>query len=163
MKKGDFIEIMRLAQAPLKRMVEMVPEDKINWAPASNFMTIGQVLRHLAENWESLKFMVSGKWPFKDMAELEASLRLENMPSCGKREALKMMEKDLNEAISFIEKSISDEDFFHKIVSAPWGFTGEIWKAVLMLKDHLLNHKMQLHIYLKLLGLPVNTQTLYRG
>ncbi len=36
-----------------------------------------------------------------------------------------------------------------------------MWKAVLMAKDHQAHHKMQLHPYLKLLGLPVNTQTLY--
>jgi hypothetical protein len=71
------------------------------------------------------------------------------------------MEKDLNDAIDFIENEISDEDFFSKVVSAPWGFKGETWKAVLMANSHLLNHKMQLHLYLKLLGLPVNTQTLY--
>jgi len=39
-------------------------------------------------------------------------------------------------------------------VTAPWGFKGEIWKGVLMAIEHQLNHKMQLHIYLKLLGLP---------
>jgi len=83
------------------------------------------------------------------------------MPTCSKSEALQAIEKDLNDAIDFIEKDISEEDFFSKVVSAPWGFKGEIRKAVLMAKDHLVNHKMQLHIYLKLLGQPVNTQTLY--
>jgi hypothetical protein len=30
-----------------------------------------------------------------------------------------------------------------------------------MAKGHQVNHEMQLHLYLKLLKLPVNTQTLY--
>ena len=161
MKKSDFIEMMRRTQAPLKGMIEMVPEDKQDWAPDKGFMSIAQVLKHLCENWCLIKIMVTNQWPFDDFKEMEEALKLENMPTCSKAEALAAIETDLNEAIDFIEKEISDEDFFSKVVSAPWGFKGETWKAVLMAKDHLVNHKMQLHIYLKLLGQPVNTQTLY--
>jgi hypothetical protein len=160
-KKSDFIEMMRRAQAPLKGMIEMVPEDKSDWAPAKGFMTTAQVLKHLSESWCVIKRMVTNRWPFSDFKELQESLKLENMPGCSKAEALQAIEKDLNDTVDFIENEISDEDFSSKVVSAPWGFKGETWKAVLMAKDHLVNHKMQLHIYLKLLGQPVNTQTLY--
>lgn len=161
MKKSDFIEMMRRTQAPLKGMIEMVPDDKPDWAPEKGFMSIAQVLKHLSENWCLIKIMVTNQWPFNDPKEMEESLKLENMPGCSKAEALQAIEKDLNDTIDFIEKEISEEDFFSKVVSAPWGFEGEIRKAVLMAKNHLVNHKMQLHIYLKLLGQPVNTQTLY--
>jgi len=30
-------------------------------------------------------------------------------------------------------------------------------------RDHFVHHKMQLFTYLKLLGFPVNTETLYMG
>ena len=89
------------------------------------------------------------------------AMKLENLPSCSKAEALEEMKKDLDDAVQYIEREISEEDFFSRSVSAPWNWTGEIWKAVLMAKDHQVNHKMQLHLYLKLLKLPVNTQTLY--
>lgn len=161
MKKSDFIELMRRTQAPLKSMVEMVPDDKLDWRPDKSFMSIAQVLKHLSENWVIIKIMVTNQWPFKDPKEMEEALKLENMPGCSKAEALEAIEKDLNDTIDFIENGISDEDFSSKVVSAPWGFKGEIWKAVLMANSHQLNHKMQLHLYLKLLGLPVNTQTLY--
>ena len=162
MKKSDFIEQMRQAQAPLKRMVEMVPGDKLDWAPAEGFMSVAQVLKHLSENWCVIKMMVTNKWPFSDPKEMEEGMKLGNMPTCSKNEALETMETDLNDAIAFIEKEISEEDFFSEVVSAPWGFKGETWKAVIMVKDHQVTHKMQLHIYLKLLGQPVNTETLYR-
>ena len=161
MKKSDFTEMMRRSQAPLKGMIEMVPEDKLDWVPAKGFMSTAQVLKHLSESWCVIERMVTNQWPFKDFKELQESLKLENMPGCSKAEALQAIEKDLNDTIDFIEKDISNEDFFSKVVSAPWGFKGETWKAVLMAKDHLVNHKMQLHLYLKLLGKPVNTQTLY--
>ena len=161
MNKSDFIEIMKSTQAPLKAMVEMIPDDKLDWAPAPHFMTIGQILKHLSENWCLLRMMVTGEWPFSDCDEMAAAMALENMPSCTKEEAIAAMEKDLADAVAYLENEISEEDLLSKVVTAPWGFKGEIWKAVLMAQQHQVNHKYQLHQYLKLLGLPVNTATLY--
>ena len=161
MNKQDFIEIMQKTQAPLKKMVEMIPENKLDWAPGEGFMTVGQVLKHLAENWSVIKMMATNEWPFSNMEEMTEALKLENMPCCDKAEALSAMEQDLNDAVDYIKNEISEEDFLNKEISAPWGFRGKIWKAVLMAKEHQINHKMQLHIYMKQLGLPVNTETLY--
>ena len=161
MNKQDFIEMMQKTQAPLKRMVEMIPDDKLDWAPGDGFMTVGNVLKHLSENWCVIKMIVTNEWPFSNMEDMAEAMKLENMPACTKAEALGAMERDLSDAVDFITSEISEEDFINKEVSAPWGFKGQIWKAVLMAKEHQVNHKMQLHIYLKLLGQPVNTETLY--
>lgn len=161
MNKQDFIEMMQKTQAPLKNMVEMIPDDKLDWAPGEGFMTVGKVLKHLTENWCVIKMMVENEWRFSSMEEMAEALKLENMPSCTKAEALGAMKQDLNSAVDFIKHEISEEDFFNKEISAPWGFKGPIWKAVLMAKEHQVNHKMQLHIYLKQLELTVNTETLY--
>ncbi len=161
MKKQDFIEQMRSTQAPLKAMVEMVPDDKLEWAPAANFMKIGQLLKHLSENWCIVRMMITNEWPFSGPEEMAECMVLEKMPACSKKEAAEAMENDLNDSIAYLEKEISEEDFFGKTVEAPWGFKGAIWKALLMAKEHQVNHKMQLHLYLKQLGLPVDTNTLY--
>ncbi len=161
MNKQDFIEMMQRTQAPLKNMVEMIPEDKLDWAPGEGFMTVGQVLKHLTENWCVVEMMARNEWRFSNMEEMAEALKLGNMPTCTKAEAWSAMEQDLNNAVDYIEHELSEEDFFNKEISAPWGFKGQIWKAVLLAKEHLVNHKMQLHIYMKQLGLPVNTETLY--
>jgi uncharacterized damage-inducible protein DinB len=161
MNKQDFIDMMQKTQAPLKNMVEMVPDDKLDWAPGEGFMTVGKVLKHLSENWCVIKMMAANEWPFSNMEEAAEAMKLENMPSCSKAEALSAMEQDLNDAVNYIKREISEEDFLNKEISAPWGFKGPIWKAVLLAKEHQVNHKMQLHIYMKQLGLPVNTETLY--
>jgi hypothetical protein len=124
-------------------------------------MTVGQVLKHLTENWCIIRMMITNEWPFSSPEEMAEAMKLENLPSCSKAEALTAMEKDLNEAVAYVEQEIPEEDFFTKEITAPWGFSGEIWKAVLMARKHQLNHKMQLHHYLKLLGCPVDTGTLY--
>ncbi len=161
MKKQDFIEQMRAAQKPLMAMVEMIPDGKLDWAPAAGFMSVGQVILHLSENWSIIKMMVTNQWPFTSPEEMADAMKLENMKSCSKAEALAAMEKDLADATASIENEISEHDFFNTVVTAPWGFKGEIWKGVVMTRDHCLNHKMQLHIYLKMLGAPVHTGTLY--
>jgi hypothetical protein len=40
---------------------------------------------------------------------------------------------------------------------------GKMERMSLTFREHFTNHKMQLFTYLKLLGLPVNTGTLYSG
>jgi uncharacterized damage-inducible protein DinB len=161
MNKQDFIEIMQKAQAPLMKMVEMIPDDKLDWAPGEGFMTVGHVLKHVSENWCVIKMMAMNEWPFSSMEEAVEAMKLENMPVCTKAEALSAMEQDLNDVVDYIKNEISEEDFLNREISAPWGFKGPIWKAVLLAKEHQINHKMQLHIYMKLLGLPVDTETLY--
>lgn len=160
-EKKTFIEMMLRTQEPLKKMVDMTPADKIDWRPADNCMSVGQLLKHMTENWGFIRMMVKNDFPKMTPEQMMEMMKLENLPSCDKEEALAGMAKDLEEAAAFISNEISDEDFFNKTVAAPWGFKGEIWKALMMIRDHQMNHKMQLHLYLKLLGLPVNTSTLY--
>ena len=56
---------------------------------------------------------------------------------------------------------LSEEDFANKVVSVPWGWNCKMERMAIGFLGHFLNHKMQLFTYLKLLGLPVNTETLY--
>lgn len=163
MTKQSFIDLMRKTQTPLKNMVDMLPEGKEDWAPAEGFMTLGHVLKHLGENWCIIKMMMTNEWPFANMEEAAEVMKLENLPSCAPADAWPAMEKDLEDAVAHLTGEVSDDDFFNLEVSAPWGFKGKVWESVLEAVTHQLNHKMQLHLYMKLLGLPVNTETLYGG
>jgi len=140
----------------------MVPDDKLDWSPAAGFMTMGQLLKHLSSNWVFLKMMVTNQLPPADPnMTMEESMKQENLPRCSKSEAIAGMKDDLNNTVAFIENEITENDFFSKEISAPWGFKGKIWEGAQMMVEHQINHKMQLHIYLKLLGKPVHTGTLY--
>ena len=59
MKKDDIIDLMKAAHRPMAGMVDMVPDDKLDWAPGPGLMSIGQVLKHLSENWCIVKMMVT--------------------------------------------------------------------------------------------------------
>jgi len=87
---------------------------------------------------------------------------LENFPSCTIPEALDKLEKDKTILGEFLA-TISEEDFTNKEVSTPWGMHGKMERMAISFREHFTNHKMQLFTYLKLLGLPVDTGTLYFG
>ena len=59
--------------------------------------------------------------------------------------------------------AVSPADFQARMVAVPWGPPMPMWRTCLGMAEHWVNHKYQLFFYLKLLGQPVNTMTLYAG
>ena len=161
MTKNEFREVALQSMAPAGKLIGMVPADKLDWKPGPTFMNLGQVICHLSDGLGGgLASLVSGKWP--SMEEMDAGMKLENMPSCGVPEALSKLEKDKTILRATLE-GISEDDFTNRVVSVPWGWKGKFEILSVGFLGHFNNHKMQLFMYLKLLGLPVNTETLYGG
>jgi hypothetical protein len=161
MKKNEFCQFVLDCYRPTESLIRMVPSDKLDWKPGPSFMTLGQVLYHLSSGLGSdLQTLVSGKWPTAE--EMEKGMKVENLPACGPQEALGRLEKD-KATLREVLAGISEEDFADKVVSVPWGWKSKMERMALDFREHFSNHKMQLFTYLKLMGLPVNTQTLYFG
>ncbi len=142
-------------------LIRMAPEDRWDWKPQGhNYMTIGQLCRHLAEaTGTSVQSFVTGDWgpPPKDGEMLPSAATL---PSCTKQEAIEMLEDDrllMHEVLD----TLPPEDFDHRVVKAPWNGEGPLWSFCLMMVEHQSSHKMQLFQYLKMLGLEVHTGHLY--
>jgi hypothetical protein len=161
MTKEDFFKMVVDAYRPAKSLIEMVPADKLGWAPGAKFMTLGQLIFHLSPGLgDGIRSLHTGQWPTEE--EMIKEMKQENLPSCGVAEALKKLEGDkavLREALA----AVSERDFSDKVVSVPWSMKGKFEILALLFLEHFTNHKMQLFTYLKLLDLPVNTQTLYFG
>ena len=161
MTKNEFAEMVLQSVQPAEKLIAMVPADKLDWKPGPTFMSLGQVLCHLSDGLGGgLESVVSGKWPSTE--EMEAGMKLENMPSCGVQEALSKLEKDKAILRTTLD-GISEDDFTNRVVSVPWGWKAKFEIMSVNFLEHFNNHKMQLFTYLKLLGLPVNTQSLYGG
>jgi hypothetical protein len=159
MTKSEYCEIVVQSIQPAEKLIGMVPPDKLDWRPGPTFMTLGQVICHLSDGvGEGLKTLVSGKWP--PMEEMEAGMKLENMPSCGVQEALGKLEKDKAILRATLD-AMSEEDFTNRVFSVPWGWKAKMEIMSVAFLGHFNNHKMQLFTYLKLLGMPVNTESLY--
>jgi hypothetical protein len=161
MTKDEFYDFAMQAYRPAETLIRMSPVDKLGWRPAANFMSLGQLICHLSEGLGTeLSLLITGNWP--TMEEMDKELRLENMPVCTAAEGLAKLEKDKVMLRKTLD-GISAEDFAQKVVSVPWGVQGKLETMALYFREHLTNHKQQLFTYLKLLGLPVDTTTLYGG
>ena len=159
MTKNEFYEVVMGNYRPTEKLIGMVPEDKLNWRPGPTFMSAGQVICHLSDGLGGgFEMMLSGKWP--SMEEMEVGMKLENLPSCSPQEALDKLEKD-KKILRQVLDGMSEEDFTNKVLSVPWGWKAKTERMAMSFLEHFTNHKMQLFTYLKLLGLPVNTETLY--
>jgi hypothetical protein len=156
-KKDEFCEYAVNAFRPAESLLKMVPADKLDWKPGDNFMTMGQLICHLGDGiGTELRMLISNTWPPMDGAAHPP------MPSCSVQEALAKLEKD-KATIREVLAGVSEEDFANKIVKVPWGWENKLELMSLDFREHFINHKMQLFTYLKLLGFPVNTETLYFG
>jgi len=159
MTKNEYYEVVMGNYAPVEKLIGMVPADKVNWRPGPTFMSVGQVISHLSDGLGGgLEMMVSGKFP--SMEEMEVGMKLENLPSCGPKEGLDKLEMD-KKILRQVLDGMSEEDFTNKVFSVPWGWKAKMERMAIAFLEHFTNHKMQLFTYLKLLDLPVNTQTLY--
>ena len=157
MKKEEFYQYALDSFRPAESMLKMVPADKLDWKPGPTFMTMGSLICHLSEGiGAELRMTVTNSWPkMEDMTPRE-------MPTCTVQEALDKLEKDKT-TLREVLASVSEEEFASKVISVPWGWKSPIEKMALDFREHFTNHKMQLFTYLKLLGFPVNTETLYMG
>ena len=161
MNKEEFRQYVIDAFRPAESLIKMVPADKLEWKPGADFMTMGQLICHLCDGGigDALRKTISGDWP--EPEELEASMK-HAMPLCDVQGALNKLEQE-KKVLSETLAGVSEEDFQNKIVSVPWGWEAKIEQIALRFLEHFFHHKMQLFTYLKLLGLPVNTTTLYFG
>jgi hypothetical protein len=159
-KKDEFYQYCMDAFRPAESLLKMVPADKLDWKPGPNFMTLGNLICHFSDGiGTELRMLVNNSWPKPE--DMSAAMQGQ-MPSCGVQEAIAKLEKDkttLREVLS----GVTENEFATKEVSTPWGFKGTLEKMSLDFREHFTNHKQQLFIYLKMLGFPVNTQTLYMG
>jgi hypothetical protein len=158
-KKDEYFQYALDAYKPAEAMLKMVPPDKLDWKPGPTFMSMGQLICHLAGGiGGELGMMINNSWPKPE----EMSEAMKQMPSCSIQEALSKLEND-KAVLREILAGVTEEDFANKIVSVPWGWKSKMEKMALDFREHFVNHKMQLFTYLKLLGFPVNTETLYMG
>ncbi|MBI2267590.1 MAG: DinB family protein [Armatimonadetes bacterium] len=142
-----------------RKLISLVPEGKENYAPAPGFMPLGALLRHLGESLGFLKMVVTDGFPSqKDVLEAQTRPPQSATPS----EAIQAIEKNYKEFRELSEKMTPD--FYNKgIVKTPFMGDAPCWLVLAGGAEHLINHKHQLFIYLKLMGMPVDTGTLYSG
>jgi uncharacterized damage-inducible protein DinB len=147
-----FLAELETEARPTRKMLELVPIDKSDWAPHKKSMPLGRLATHVAEifGWASTTL---------DTKELDFS-KMEYKPKIAASNAdlISIFEENLFKAEKSIKNASDDvfkEDWTlrdgEKIyMTAP--------KAVVLRSfafSHLIHHRGQLSVYLRLLDIPL--------
>ena len=149
-------------------LIDMVDENHLDWKPptGSNWMTVGQLLRHLTDACGSaMRGFVTGDWGMPEAGEMTEEELLppaEKLPTIGSpAEAKALLAQDKQLALDMLAQC-SEEQLANKLVTAPWNPNPMVLGyRLLQMVGHLDRHKGQLFYYLKLQGKPVHTGHLW--
>ena len=147
---------------PTESLFKMVPTDKVDWSPVPGAFTCGQLMAHIAGGLSVYAHgITSGDWGFQSMRE--RFLMNRHTPTMGPDEAIATYHAAREEYLRLVG-GLSEEDFQNGEVDAPqFGAKTKRWRVALFAAEHHLNHKAELFMYLKVLGIKVHTGHLYRG
>lgn len=149
-KEGYLAELKREA-ASTKKMLERVPWDKQDWRPHPKSLTLGILATHIADipHWVSSIIHTDDFDLQKHYKPVTASTH---------EELMSIYQDRLDKAIADLEK-IEEADLFktwtfrsgdHVIASAP-----KVGIMRSLAYNHLVHHRGQLSVYLRLLDVPV--------
>ncbi len=154
-----------------EQLISMTDDSELSWKPSSgsNWMTTGQLLMHISTacGVPMKDFISCDSGMPDDLSANELTLEemlppAEKMPAVESvNQALLLLAEDKKMALSSLS-GCSEEDLDSRPTPALWdpeplplGF------RLLQMTAHLNQHKTQLFYYLKLMGKPVSTRTLY--
>jgi uncharacterized damage-inducible protein DinB len=150
--KDAFIAELKHESALTKKMLERVPIDKKDWSPHDRSMTLGRLATHVAQIPHWISDILN--YPDFDFATRPYLANTANTAG----ELIEIFDQYLNAAISDLEKASDElmnqnwtvrrgEQVFNvlvkKVAIRGWGFS------------HLIHHRGQLSVYLRLLEVPV--------
>lgn len=147
----SLIAEMTQEAATTRKVLERVPSDKLAWKPHEKSMSLGRLATHVAElpKWTATTVQ-------QDSLDLSGPYNPNILESTG--DIVNLFEKNLAEALEALA-DVSDET-----LRKPWTLTvGEktvftLPKAAVlrtMVFNHIVHHRGQLSVYLRLNGVPV--------
>ncbi len=146
---------------PTEPLFRMVPPEKLDWKPSENAFTAAQLMAHMAGALGMYaRGIAKGDWGFKSMREIFLYNR--RTPSAQIDEAVSVLEKHYAEFKRLIGE-LSQDEFDHGEIETPQMGRVPRWRAAMLAVEHHVNHKAELFMYLKFMGVKVNTGHLYVG
>lgn len=153
--KDAFLQELEQEAAFTRRLLERLPEDKLEWKPAEKSMTLSRLATHLAElpGWaepvlahDEFDIQPPGAPPYQPV----------EMESVGK--ILETFDANIEKLRQLLE-SLSDEDFMRpwtlKMGGADVFTAPKVGVVRSTLFNHAVHHRGQLSVYLRLCDVPV--------
>jgi hypothetical protein len=146
----------------LKHLNTKIPAVKLEFKAAENMRTVLQLLRYVT--WcglASLKSFIEGSSDspnfefYKELSDAALNFKAENFDAA--------MDAQLNSIKKLFEK-FNDADLLSKNVMMPFGEKLPLGEAIIKTTvKHLTGYRMQLFLYLKILGIQLNTVNCWLG
>jgi len=152
------------AYRPFNGLLNLVDDENLDWQPATglNWMTMGQLLYHLGDACGvCMQAFEANDWS-AIMPEGATPMTAHELPAVDSvAQARERLSADKARALATIAKA-GEPRLVNELVAAPWNpQSAPLAQQLLMMVNHLTQHKDQLFYYLKLQGHPVNTMHLY--
>jgi hypothetical protein len=153
---GWFDEVLE----PTEPMVRLVEASFLDWRPTERSFSVGQLIAHLPL---ALRFNAQVLRQEEGLPTIrEILVRNRRHPAASVDEALSMLRQGIAEFKGAVEQ-MTDGEFQTKIISTPQKGSIPVWRFGAFVLEHHIHHLMELHLSLRILGIPVNTRTLYSG
>ena len=161
MTVSQFYDYALTVLAPTEPLFKLVPESKTDWKPTESSFTAGQLMYHIAY---SLKFNANGigknEWAVPSMRHVFISNR--HTPSSSVDEAVRLY-RETSAVFLRLFSTMNEDEFRNDEVDSVAIGRAKKWRVALFALEHHINHKAELFMYLKLMGVKVTTKNLYTG
>jgi uncharacterized damage-inducible protein DinB len=145
-----FLDYYDKVRRRTRRVVALVPEERMDFTPVPGKFTFGDLIRHIAAierhmYAENAQGKPSHYWGCgKDLAD-------------GRDEILRFFDRCHAETVE-IFRSLGSDDLQKKCVT-PAGSPITVWKWLRLLPEHEIHHRGQIYLYLAMVG--IETPPLY--
>lgn len=161
MTPTQFISYARQMLHPTEGLFALVPDEKVDWSPAEGSFTCAQLMTHMAQ---SLRFNADGiarnEWVLPSLRHIMlANRRIEPVS----KEQSIVLYKENSEYFYAVFRTMPEEEFNNAVITTPQFGPQEKWRYALFTVAHHLNHKAELFMYLKTMGVKAGTRELYGG
>jgi len=150
--KTALINEIKHEAANTRKMLERVPDDKLSWKPHEKSRALMNITKHVATIYNWVPRIVS-------TSEVDIAKGVTPAPDFAtNQELLALHDNSVNEAVQHLETMSND------MLAQPWTFrSGDhvvftLPKAAVirnMALNHLVHHRGQLSVYLRLMNVPV--------
>lgn len=155
----QFRAYAELQLAPTEPLFLLVPPEKKDWKPTEESFTAGQLMYHMAY---ALRFNANGiqknEWALPSIRHVFITNR--RTPSASVDECTAMYRENAKYFLD-IFTAMSDEEFHTGELDTLQLGRAQKWKMSIFALEHHLNHKAELFMYLKLMGVKVTSRELY--
>lgn len=161
MTRNEYLKFVEGIYQAARGLIKITPDQKLDFKPKEGLMTIAQILKHISGSLgEGLSVAINNTWPTISPDDMLPSA--DKLPkSNSAAEALQEIEHDW-ELLKQVFEKITDGEFNQNKINVPWMPQPMTYVEYMMqAMEHLSNHRMQLFIWLKLSGEPLNTGHLY--